>query len=159
MKLLVHAVGRMKTGPERQLVERYLDRADKAGRGLGLALSGVRELAESRAGSAGTRKDEEARDLLAGIDGGRVVALDEGGRTFASAAFAEWIARERDAGAGTVHFLIGGADGHGRAVLDRADLTLAFGPMTWPHQLARILLAEQIYRATTILSGHPYHRA
>ena len=158
MRITIAAVGRMKAGPERDLLDRYLDRAAKQGRGLGVTRVEVREIGESRAARAEDRKTEEAVGLLAAIgEAPRVIALDETGRTLGSAAFAAdletTIASGRD-----LAILIGGADGHGAAVIARADLVLAFGAMTWPHQIVRILAAEQIYRATTILAGHPYHR-
>jgi 23S rRNA (pseudouridine1915-N3)-methyltransferase len=87
------------------------------------------------------------------------VALDEAGRQLDSAGLARRIARWQDQGHGTLAFVIGGPDGLASSVLDRAEATLAFGRMTWPHRLVRVMLAEQLYRASTILSGHPYHRA
>ena len=158
MRVTVVAVGRLKTGPERDLLDRYRDRADRAGRQLGLAFDG-REIAESGARNPVTRKDEEAAAILATIPAGAVlVALDERGKPSDSRGFADRVAAWRDAGAKDVAVVIGGPDGLGSAVIDRTDLRLAFGAMTWPHQLVRVMLAEQIYRAVTILSGHPYHR-
>lgn len=148
----------MKQGPERELVSRYLDRARASGKPLALTGFDVLEFNESRAGSADARKDEEARTLIAALPEGVRVVLDEHGRTISSQAFASQIARWRDDGRPAVSFVIGGADGHGRELLGSADLTLSFSPLTWPHQLVRIMLAEQLYRTTTILSGHPYHR-
>ena len=87
-----------------------------------------------------------------------IVALDEHGKTQSSEAFASQLARWRDDGRPAVSFVIGGADGHDPGLVAGADVTLSFSPLTWPHQLVRIMLAEQLYRATTILSGHPYHR-
>ena len=159
MRVTVAAVGRMKSGPERELLDRYLDRAAKQGRALGVSRVEVREITESRGARADDRKAEEAAELLAGLaDGAFVVALDERGGQMTSDAFAEML-RARLADGRDLAVLIGGADGHGPAVAARADLRLAFGAMTWPHQIVRILAAEQIYRATTILAGHPYHRA
>jgi 23S rRNA (pseudouridine1915-N3)-methyltransferase len=158
MKITIAAIGRLKAGPERELAAHYLERAEAAGRKAGLSFV-VREFGESRAGSAGVRKTEEAAELLAAVPPGAIlVALDEAGKSLDSRAFADRIAAWRDSGKAAVVMAIGGADGHGAAVLKRADLRLAFGAMTWPHQLARILLAEQLYRAVTILTGHPYHR-
>ncbi|MEE8272998.1 MAG: 23S rRNA (pseudouridine(1915)-N(3))-methyltransferase RlmH, partial [Alphaproteobacteria bacterium] len=99
-------------------------------------------------------------DLLLGAvpSGATVVALDEAGRDLSSGEFAVRLAGWRDGGVRDVAFLIGGADGHGEAVRGRADLTLAFGRATWPHLMVRAMLAEQVYRAQTILDGHPYHR-
>jgi len=159
MRIGIHAVGRMKQGPERELVARYLERATGTGKPLGLTGFDTTELTESRAGSSATRKAEEARTLRAGIDSAAIViALDERGKSIASEAFARLIARWRDDGKVAAPFVIGGADGLDPAFVAAADLTLSFSPLTWPHQLVRIMLAEQLYRATTILSGHPYHR-
>lgn len=158
MRLLIAAVGRMKQGPERELVARYLERAVASGRPLGLVGFEVSELAESRASSSPARKADEARLLRATLPDGIVVALDERGRTLGSEAFASQIARWRDDGRPAVSFVIGGADGLEADFVKAADMTLSFSPLTWPHQLVRIMLAEQLYRATTILSGHPYHR-
>ena len=152
MRIVIAAVGRMKAGPERELVARYLDRA--AGGGKPLALTGfdVTELSESRASSPASRKADEAKALRSTLPEGIVVALDERGKSIGSESFASQLARWRDDGRPAVSFIIGGADG-----ID-PDFVLSFSPMVWPHQLVRIMLAEQLYRATTILSGHPYHR-
>ena len=158
MRLSIAAIGRMKQGPERELVARYLDRARAAGKPLALTQFDILEFAESRAASAEARKDEEARVLRAALPEGIVVVLDEHGKSVSSQAFATQLGRWRDDGRPAVSFVIGGADGHGRELLAGADFTLSFSLFTWPHQLVRIMLAEQLYRATTILSGHPYHR-
>ncbi|MBN9347164.1 MAG: 23S rRNA (pseudouridine(1915)-N(3))-methyltransferase RlmH [Devosia sp.] len=158
MRVLILAVGRMKQGPERELVARYLDRAVATGKSLGLTGFSVTELTESRAGSAAARKAEEARTLTAQLPGGIVVALDERGKSTGSEEFAKRLGRWRDDGKPAVTFVIGGADGLDPGFVSAADMTLGFSTMTWPHQLVRIMLAEQLYRTTTILSGHPYHR-
>ena len=158
MRVAVLAVGRLKAGPERDLVARYLERARALGRPLGFGGFDVVEVSESRAGRGPDRKAEEAGALLARAGGGALVALDEGGACPTSRAFAEALARRRAAGR-DLAFAIGGADGLGEAVLDRAEERLSLGAMTWPHGLARALLAEQLYRAMTMLAGHPYHRA
>jgi 23S rRNA (pseudouridine1915-N3)-methyltransferase len=159
MRVTIAAVGRMKAGPERELLDRYVDRAAKQGRALGITRVEVREVAESRAPRSDDRRAEEAAALLDGLaERATVVALDERGQTRGSDAFAAFVGEKIAAGR-DLAVLIGGADGHGEAVRARADLVLAFGAMTWPHQIVRILAAEQIYRATTILAGHPYHRA
>lgn len=158
-RVTIAAVGRMKAGPERELLDRYIDRAAKQGRGLGITRVEVREIAESRATRADDRRAEEAAGLLDGCgDEATVIALDERGRTMGSDAFAAHLGARIDEGRDVV-IVIGGADGHGDKLRARADLVLAFGAMTWPHQIVRILAAEQLYRATTILAGHPYHRA
>ena len=160
MRLQAIAVGRLKGGSERDLCARYLERAQLSARGVGLAGVDWREIGESRARRAEDRKAEEARAIAALVPpGARVVALDERGRAMASAAFAADIGAARDRGAPCYCLEIGGPDGLDPDLVARADIALAFGAMTWPHQLVRVMLAEQIYRAVTILSGHPYHRA
>lgn len=158
MRITIHAIGRMKQGPERELVARYLERAAATGKPLALTGFEVIELTESRASAAASRKTEEAKSLRPSLPGGVVVALDERGKSLTSETFARQIARWRDDGRSAASFVIGGADGLDPAFLADADLTLSFSPLTWPHQLVRIMLAEQLYRMTTILSGHPYHR-
>jgi len=159
MRITIHAVGRMKSGPETDLVTRYLDRASKAGRHLGISAFSIREIGESRRASSDARKDEEAVALIAAIGPtASVVALDEHGEDIPSAAFSALLRSTLDAGFPELCLLVGGPDGHGAASLARASRALRFGKMTWPHQLVRIMLAEQVYRAITILSGHPYHR-
>ena len=149
----------MKQGPERELAARYLDRAVASGKPLGLSGFSVTELTESRAGSAASRKAEEAKTLAAQLPAsGIVVALDERGKSTGSEDFARRIVRWRDEGKQAVSFVIGGPDGLDPTFVATADLALSFSPLTWPHQLVRIMLAEQLYRTTTILSGHPYHR-
>ncbi|MFK4810881.1 23S rRNA (pseudouridine(1915)-N(3))-methyltransferase RlmH [Devosia sp. ZW T5_3] len=158
MRVTIVAVGRMKAGPEREMVARYLDRAIGGGKPLALTGFDVIELTESRAGSSASRKADEAKALRAALPDGIVVALDERGKAIGSQAFAHQIGRWRDDGRPAASFIIGGADGLDPAFVAAADLVLSFSPLTWPHQLVRIMLAEQLYRTTTILSGHPYHR-
>jgi 23S rRNA (pseudouridine1915-N3)-methyltransferase len=159
VRLTILAVGRLKAGPERDLYDRYADRVTAVGKGVGLSLK-QREIGESRAGSATQRIADETALLDAAVpQGARLVVLDSTGRALGSAAFAELLARWRDDGAPDAAIVIGGPDGLARSILGRADLVLAFGAATWPHQLVRIMLAEQLYRAVTILAGHPYHRA
>lgn len=160
VKLTIAAIGRLKDGAERELMERYVGRCSAPGRNLGIGPLAVVEFPESRRFGADERKSEEAARLLAAVTTvPRRIALDERGKLATSAAFAASIAAWRDAGDSGVAFLIGGPDGHGEAVLASATDRLSLGPMTLPHGLARVILAEQIYRAITILSGHPYHRA
>ncbi|MTI17765.1 23S rRNA (pseudouridine(1915)-N(3))-methyltransferase RlmH [Rhodobacteraceae bacterium RKSG542] len=159
MKVTIACVGKMKAGAERDLCDRYLDRANKAGRALGIKSVSVIELTESRAARAQDRKAEEAAALLKAIPAGAlIVALDEHGKTLSSQAFADKVRSGLDSGVSDLVLMIGGADGHGPELLSRADVKLALGALTWPHQIVRILCAEQIYRAITIISGHPYHR-
>ena len=160
MRLVVHAVGRLIAGPERELAERYFDRLEKSGPAVGLEFSGVTEIAESRAQTAPARRREEGQRLQAQIQPGTaLVLLDERGRNLSSDEFAGQIGLLRDAGRKAMIVAIGGADGHDASLRGQADLVLSFGALTWPHQLVRVMLAEQLYRVATILSGHPYHRA
>jgi 23S rRNA (pseudouridine1915-N3)-methyltransferase len=158
MRIAIAAVGRMTSGPERELVSRYLDRASASGKPLALTGFDVSELNESRASSAAARKVDEAKGLRAALPEGILVMLDERGKSIGSEPFANLLGRWRDEGRPAVSFVIGGADGIDPDFVKSADLSLSFSPMVWPHQLVRIMLAEQLYRATTILSGHPYHR-
>jgi len=158
VRLTIAAVGRMKAGPEREMVARYLDRAVGGGKPLALTGFDVIELTESRASSSASRKADEAKALRASLPDGIVVALDERGKSIGSEPFAHKIGRWRDDGRPAVSFVIGGADGLDPDFVAKADLVLSFSPLTWPHQLVRIMLAEQLYRTTTILAGHPYHR-
>ena len=159
MRIGLFAVGRLKAGPEKDLAARYLERLAKAGPAIGIEFSRVVEVAESRASNAATRKREEAGMLEKALPEGAVlILLDERGKALDSEAFATAIGQYRDNGKRDLMIAIGGADGLDPALYDRADATLCLGKMTWPHQLVRILVAEQLYRAVTILSGHPYHR-
>jgi 23S rRNA (pseudouridine1915-N3)-methyltransferase len=160
MRIGLFAVGRLKSGPEKDLAARYFDRFAKAGPAIGLELSRITEVAESRASSSDTRKREEAAMLQKALpEGSLLVLLDERGKAFDSEGFAEFLGNYRDQGKRDLMIAIGGADGLDHSLYDRADATICLGKMTWPHQLVRILIAEQLYRAVTILSGHPYHRA
>ncbi|TDK30337.1 23S rRNA (pseudouridine(1915)-N(3))-methyltransferase RlmH [Rhizobium deserti] len=159
MRVSLFAVGRLKTGPEKELASRYLDRFAKAGPATGLELSRVVEIAESRAANPQTRKKEEGSALEKSLpDSAILVLLDEQGKSLSSEAFAAMIGGYRDNGKRDLMLAIGGADGLDPDLYDRAHMVLNLGSMTWPHQVVRILIAEQLYRAVTILSGHPYHR-
>jgi 23S rRNA (pseudouridine1915-N3)-methyltransferase len=159
MKLVVAAVGRMKRGPEHDLAERYRERTAKSGRAVAISGVSITEIAESRNRRAWERMSEEATRLGAAIPANAVaVALDARGETLPSELFATRIRLWRDAGRPAIVFLIGGPDGLAADITGRADMRLSFGPATWPHQLVRIMLFEQLYRAIAILSGHPYHR-
>jgi 23S rRNA (pseudouridine1915-N3)-methyltransferase len=158
MRILIAAVGRLKGGAEQRLVDRYLERLSARTAGLGPVR--VSEFPEGRQSSVSARQaDEAARLLRATEDAGVRIALDEKGKQLSSAAFARLLGEKRDGGMSMVAFLVGGPDGLGIAALEAAELKLSLGPMTLTHGLARVILFEQIYRATTILSGHPYHRA
>ena len=149
MRLVVAAVGRGRDDPAQQLFEDYRKR-----------LPWPLELREVRAGGGGEAgREREAAALLKGLPADAyVLALDGAGKALTSEEFAARLASVRDDGRAVVAFLIGGADGHGAPVLARADMVLSLGPMTWPHLLVRAMLGEQLWRAASILSGHPYHR-
>jgi 23S rRNA (pseudouridine1915-N3)-methyltransferase len=149
----------MKAGPEKELADRYFDRFAKAGASLGLDFAGIGEIAESRAHSAPERQADEA-ERLAGRrpPGSALLVLDERGKNLTSHQLAERLASLRDDGRKALTIVIGGPDGLAAPLREEADLVLSFGALTWPHQMVRIMLAEQLYRAATILSGHPYHR-
>jgi 23S rRNA (pseudouridine1915-N3)-methyltransferase len=160
MKIGVIAVGRLKSGPERELADRYGERFAQSGKALGLSGPALTELAESPARSSAERKTHEAQAILAAVEpDALLIALDERGRTLSSDAFATKISQWRDGGRKSIIFVIGGADGLGESVRTRAQETISFGQMTMPHQLVRVILLEQLYRAATILAGHPYHRS
>ena len=158
MRIIVAAIGRLK-GPESELAERYAKRANQSGRALGWKSVEVIEIKESRADEAMKRMLEESIALANVIpQGAAVVLLDEKGDALGSQAFATELATWRENNKPAVVFIIGGAAGLAASLRDKADLRLSFGKATWPHQLVRAMVLEQIYRATTILSGHPYHR-
>lgn len=160
MKVAIHAVGRMKAGPEKELADRYFDRFGKSGPPLGLDFAGVTEIAESRGRDTNERRREEADRLRTQLaPGTALVLLDERGKNLSSQQFADKIAALRDGGQRGLVIAIGGPDGHDEALRNEASLLISFGAATWPHQMVRIMLGEQLYRAATILSGHPYHRA
>ena len=159
MRLLVLAVGRMKAGAETELAGRYAKRAAQTGRNVGIRDIEIVEIRESRAADAQRRMLEESIALANVIpDGAATVILDERGESLASARFAERLGTWRDGGQQATVFIIGGADGLSESLRQDAKMTISFGAATWPHQMVRIMLLEQLYRAVTILSGHPYHR-
>lgn len=153
MRLAVIAIGRPGRGPEAMLAADYAERATLAGRVLGLGPLELVDLEPRKTGKA-----HEAELILKAADGAHLIACDERGETFSSRAFAGHLARLRDRGERRLAFAVGGADGLDESVRDAAASTLAFGPQTWPHALARAMLAEQLYRAVSILAGSPYHR-
>ena len=160
MRLVVILIGRLKQGPERELADRYRERFGDIGRKLGFRGLEVHEIPESRARDAATRISEEAAAISAAIPEKSVlVALDEHGDNIDSAGFARHLGRWRDETVANTIFAIGGADGLSPDLRRKAKLCVAFGAATWPHQMVRVMLLEQIYRAATILAGHPYHRA
>lgn len=156
MRLHIVAVGRLRSGPERALVDDWLHRLDRTGRPLGLGPAREHEVDDRKGGGMGAEAVLIARALP---EGARLVALDERGQMLTSPGFAARLADERDRGTADLAFAIGGADGLDPALRARADWALSLGPMVWPHALARAMLAEQLYRAATILAGGPYHRA
>jgi 23S rRNA (pseudouridine1915-N3)-methyltransferase len=159
MRLVVAAIGRLKDGPEREQAERYRKRAEQTGRRIGFRDTEVVEIRESRAQEVGKRIVEESIALANVIpDQAITIILDERGESLDSATLAQRLGRWRDDGRPAAVFVIGGDDGLAPALRDKANIRFAFGAATWPHQLVRVMLLEQIYRATTILSGHPYHR-
>jgi len=160
MRLVVIAIGRMKQGPERDLAERYRTRFDDIGRKLGFRSIDIHEISESRARDAPARMAEEAAEIIAAIpDKSVLVTMDERGSNVDSAAFARHLGQWRDQSAANAVFVIGGADGLSPDLRRKEKLAIAFGAATWPHQMVRVMLLEQLYRAATILAGHPYHRA
>ena len=154
MRLRLCAVGRLRAGPERELVADWLGRFDRTGRPLGLGPATIHEVE-----ATGGMGPEGAALLRQVPEGALMVALDERGEMLASPAFAARLAGWRDEGVRDLCLLIGGADGLDPSLRAKARTLLSFGPMVWPHMLLRAMLAEQLYRATTILSGGPYHRA
>ena len=153
MKIAIIAIGRLARGPEAELVKTYVTRATAAGRTLGLGPVEIVEVESRKAGKAA-----EAEALKAHLTDTHVIACDEHGTARPSRAFADEIAVLRDRGVRRLGFLIGGADGLDPALLATAQSRLAFGLQTWPHALARVMLADQVYRAVTLLAGSPYHR-
>ena len=160
MHLVVISIGRLKQGPERELSERYRERFDDIGRKLGFRGLDIHEIPESRARDAATRMTEEAAAISAATPQKSVlVALDERGDNIDSAGFARHLGRWRDEQVANTIFAIGGADGLSPDLRRKANLRMAFGAATWPHPMVRVMVLEQVYRAATILAGHPYHRA
>lgn len=155
MRLHICAVGRLRAGPELALIDDYLKRFDRTGRALSLGPVCVHEVEDRKGGGMEAEADLLARAVPFGA---LLVALDERGRQMSSPDFANLIARARDGGRQDMAFVIGGADGIAPGLRDRADTLLSFGPMVWPHMLVRVMLAEQLYRAASILTGAPYHR-
>lgn len=160
MRVIVAAVGRLRKGPERELAERYRARAAQVGRRVGIRAVEVVEVAASRAREPARREIEESIALTQLVpEGAATILLDEGGENIDSGTLTHLLQRWRNEGRPAAVFLLGGPDGVASSLHAQADLRLAFGTATWPHQLVRVMLLEQIYRAVTILAGHPYHRA
>jgi 23S rRNA (pseudouridine1915-N3)-methyltransferase len=160
MRLALVCVGKLKTGPERLLFERYFKRLTEGARTAGLAGVDLREIAESRARRPDERRAEEAAAILAAAPkGAALVLLDERGPSATSEEWAADIGRQRDASRPAYAVAIGGPDGLDPSLRAVAHRVMSFGAMTWPHQLVRVMAGEQLYRAMTILAGHPYHRS
>jgi len=160
VRLLLIGVGRLKAGPERELFDRYFKRLADLARTTGFSGVDLREIEEGRARRPEDRQSEEARSILAALPkGAKLALLDERGAALSSAQWASEIGKARDGGAPAYALVVGGPDGLDPALREKADRVLSFGAMTWPHQLARVMAAEQLYRSVSILAGHPYHRA
>jgi 23S rRNA (pseudouridine1915-N3)-methyltransferase len=157
MKVSILAVGRLKSGAEQTQFNRYYDLFNASARNLGITPLSIIETGESRCATPDLRKEDEAEELLAKLGRSRLIALDEAGKEVTSYEFTAMFSRLRDE-ALDVAFAIGGPDGHGEALKAAAHFQLSLGRMTLPHGLVRIVLAEQLYRAVTIMQGHPYHR-
>jgi len=155
MRVHLCVVGRLRKGPERALIDDYLQRFDRTGRALGLGPASEHEVEDKKGGGM----EAEAALLTRACPAGALrVVLDERGTVMPSPDFAGRLARWRDDGVQDVALFIGGADGLDPALRASADMALSFGAMVWPHALVRVMLAEQLYRAATILAGSPYHR-
>jgi 23S rRNA (pseudouridine1915-N3)-methyltransferase len=160
LRLLLIGVGRLKAGPERELFERYFKRLVDLARTSGVAGVDLREIEEGRARRPEDRRAEESRLILASLPkGARLALLDERGAALSSAQWAGEIGKARDNAAPAYALAIGGPDGFDPSLRSQAQSVLSFGAMTWPHQLVRVMAAEQLYRSLSILAGHPYHRA
>ena len=159
MRLLLIGVGRLKGGPERELFDRYFKRLSDLARTAGFSGADLREIEEGRARRPEDRKVEESRLILAALPrGARLALLDERGEAWSSQEWAGEIGKARDSATPAYALAIGGPDGLDPVLRAKAHAVLSFGAMTWPHQLVRAMAAEQLYRALSILSGHPYHR-
>jgi 23S rRNA (pseudouridine1915-N3)-methyltransferase len=155
MRVHLVVVGRLRAGPELDLIKDYLTRFDRSGRALGLGPAQVIEVEDKKGGGMAA----EAALLEKAIPSGALVCcLDERGKVMSSPDFADQLGQWRDNGRQDVAFVIGGADGIDPALRERADALLSFGKMVWPHMLVRVMLSEQLYRAASILAGAPYHR-
>jgi 23S rRNA (pseudouridine1915-N3)-methyltransferase len=160
MRLRILAIGRLKRGPELTLCEDYETRIKGLGRQAGITRLEISEFAESRLPTAKQRQDEEVGVLSSCLSEHAVrIVLDERGKSLSSEEFANLFRKHLVDGSSDMAFLIGGPDGHAAKTREAAGMLMSFGPMTWPHRLVRLMLLEQLYRAVTILTHHPYHRA
>lgn len=159
MKISLLVIGRLKSGPETELFQKYFDRAKKSGAQIGLDFGKIIEFAESRQESADLRKKEEAEKILAATPpASTLICLDERGDNISSQKFSHSIMSMRDDGVPELCFVIGGPDGLSAELRHKAKRNIAFGKLTYPHMIMRMLLVEQLYRSITIATGHPYHR-
>ena len=159
MRLILSAIGKSSNDPEQELVERYVQRAGPLARQLGFGNVEVKQSAAPRENDGPTRREKEADLLRAHAPAGAIhILLDERGKNLSSKDFAQLLMRLREQGAPALALHIGGADGHAPSLTSEAQSRISFGAATWPHLLVRAMLAEQVYRAMTILSNHPYHR-
>ncbi len=156
MRVHLCAVGRLRTGPEKTLIDDYLDRFAKTGRALALGPCDVHEVEDKRGGGMAAEAPLLERAIPAGA---LICSMDERGHLLSSPEFAALLAKWRDEGRQDLAFVIGGADGIAPDLRARAGYSISFGRMVWPHMLVRVMLAEQLYRAANILAGGPYHRA
>ncbi|MBL4748962.1 MAG: 23S rRNA (pseudouridine(1915)-N(3))-methyltransferase RlmH [Amylibacter sp.] len=155
MRVQISVVGRLRNGPEKDLIDDYLTRFERTGRALGFTEASIVEVEDKK----GSRQAVEAELLLKSIPkGATIVTLDERGKLLSSPEFSKQLAGWRDNGAPCVCFVIGGADGLIKELRSQAHASISFGKMVWPHMLARVMLCEQLYRAVSILAGSPYHR-
>ena len=155
MKISISAIGRLRNSPEKELIDDYLSRFSKLSKPFGLYLNSVVEIEDKKAGGPAS----EAKLLMKSFQkNSKIIALDEKGLVLSSLEFTKYLSDLAAEGVGYCHFVIGGADGLDKSLLDRANLKVSFGKMVWPHMLARVMLSEQLYRSATILAGNPYHR-
>ena len=155
MKISISAVGRLRNSPEKELIDDYLSRFSKLSKPFGLSLNAIVEIE----GKKGSGPPSEAKLLMKSFQrNSKIIALDERGADLSSTEFTKYLSEWATDGLGYCHLIIGGVDGLDKSLLDKADLKISFGKMVWPHMLVRVMLAEQLYRAATILVGSPYHR-
>ncbi len=156
MRVSICAVGRLRAGPEQTLIDDYLTRFDRTGRPLALGPAQVSEVEDKKGGGMSAEADLLRRAIPKGA---LICTLDERGKLLSSPDFAELLSKWRDDGRQDLAFVIGGADGIDPTLRAEADYAISLGKMVWPHMLVRVMLAEQLYRASNILAGGPYHRA
>ena len=155
MKISISAVGRLRNSPEKELIDDYLSRFSKLSKTFGLSLNSVIEIEDKKGGGP----ISEAKLLAKNFQkNSKIIALDEGGEALSSKEFAKYLSNWAADGIGYCHIVIGGPDGLDKSLLEKSDLKISFGKMVWPHMLARVMIAEQLYRSATILAGNPYHR-